>query len=197
MGFEQEVAVELGGSSLGEVVHTVLADPLELDWTAYGGDHRDPELLRLIVTEDINVHIWGGPDSCDGVVHSHVRGFRSAVVCGELREWVYEDDPGGDPCEVRFTGRNGGGKVRTKTLPMRVTEALHPAGTTYERGTSEMHLTEALQGTVTVQRWEGPLCFKNRRTIATRKPGFGSPVQDVSPEIVAARARAALALLTR
>jgi len=137
------------------LVRQILATAFAHVWTLHGFG-----MLRLPLPDNVRLHIWDDRYRVPNVsmIHDHLQwGFESLVVSGHLINHRYaENNSGkGKPYEVMVIkpGADAYAKSEPKTMLLEETEieVLH-AGMTYSQAPSEIHRSEAANGTVTLMQ---------------------------------------------
>lgn len=144
--------------ALRGAVHAILQHPADMGWTVQGFG-----MLRCHFEADktYRLNIWDSKLAVPGVsvIHDHPWNFQSWIINGVFRNIRYlEIDAQSIECPDRLydymtikTGEGGGarGDPQSMFLHALPTE-LYVTGATYEQLASEIHMSDYLDGTVTL-----------------------------------------------
>lgn len=149
----QLAVIQILDAAVGQIEH---GQPLYGDWSVQGFG-----VLRLYIRRIGRLHIWDSQLRYPGVsmIHNHSWDLRSTVVFGELRNTKFLELPADDlrsGSEAYWKHRlltgykarviNGSEQVRLHKYPGKV----YQPGEQYVQAADEIHLTETLDGTVTL-----------------------------------------------
>ena len=134
------------------VLH-ILDHAKEYPWSVQGFG-----VLRLFIRGVGRLHIWDTNLRYPGVslVHNHSWSLESTIVAGELMNTRYVENVGLNPTHWKqrlLTGYKSKTVAEpTKVHLRRLTSEYYRAGDVYSQQASEIHETNALNGTITVMR---------------------------------------------
>jgi len=137
------------------LVRQILMTAFAHQWTLQGFG-----MLRLHLNDNVRLHVWDDRYRVPNVsmIHDHLQwGFESSVVAGQITNHRYTENNSGKGGPYEFMVIKPGADAYAKTEPKTVfleeteIEFLH-AGMTYSQAPSEIHRSEAANGTVTLMR---------------------------------------------
>lgn len=146
--------MNLSLEDMRSLVYPILLAPHNHVWTLQGFG-----LLRLHLHENLRLHIWVPDLQAPGVslIHDHKQwGLESTVLSGRLQNQRYSQSKSVFGATHRWTTLIGGTdallhRPRSTRLLRKDPEVYRPRDT-YSQTPSEIHMTEARPGTVTLMR---------------------------------------------
>lgn len=117
-------------------------------------------MLRLHLPGDCRLHIWDKRYRVPGVsmIHDHLQwGLKSTIISGSLLNRKYVETPDGDPYLYATIKPGYGTHFKHEPRPISLSQLglyqqIHYPGDSYQQAPSEIHETEAEDGTVTIMR---------------------------------------------
>jgi hypothetical protein len=135
---------------------SVLLDPFTQKWTVQGFG-----MLRCYLDADhvYRLNIWDGRLRYPGVsmIHDHPWHFESYVLVGSLKNLRYRHSGDGQPYDAMKIITGEGGAQIEELKPVLLTRGIaewYDAGKTYHQRADEIHETDAVIGTVTLNKRE-------------------------------------------
>jgi hypothetical protein len=135
------------------LVRAILENATAFEWSLQGMG-----MLRLHLSDNTRLHVWDSRYRVPNVsmIHDHLQwGLESTIVAGRLRNHRYIEDVRGEP--YKFATLKPGYGCFFKHEPVdasliALAPDLYEAGQSYSQEPSEIHETDALDGTVTLMR---------------------------------------------
>lgn len=131
----------------------ILEDPTRYEWSLQGFG-----MLRFYITQEIRLHIWDSRYRVGNVsgIHTHPWHFTSTVLAGQIEQYRYHRYhtahglSGFDEYVIR-AGEGGGLEgIPTPVLLRRSPLEIVKAGDHYKQRAEEIHLSQPVDGTVTI-----------------------------------------------
>lgn len=134
------------------LVQKILESPTDLEWSVQGLG-----MLRLYLSKEVRLHIWHSDLKAEdaSVIHTHPWDFTSHIIAGQINNTILTEQGGYSPIPHKrqqiFCGVGGGliGDPEEVTLGVDSKHTYYE-GDSYEEKAEEIHLSQALNGTVTI-----------------------------------------------
>jgi len=112
-------------------------------------------MLRLYLSREVRLHVWSPRHAVENVsvIHDHPWDFESLVICGRIRDVLYEDEHGPPTHhEHRILCGVGGHPVGDRMDARLLTrlDTTYFTGQSYRRTAEQLHETSASEGAVTL-----------------------------------------------
>lgn len=132
------------------LVEMILKHPLGFDWSIQGFG-----MLRLYLRPDLRLHVWDSSFRVKNVsdVHNHPWGFTSTIICGEMLNQRFREDPIGTAYNMATIrcGENACVMEEPRLVGLQAGPIeSYVAGQSYSQTPEQLHRSTPTPGTVTL-----------------------------------------------